>query len=259
MPVFIFLIPGAIALGLAKTGRLDLPSSDMAFPTLVQHLLPTGLRGLVAAGLFAALMSSLASVFNSCSTLFTVDIYKKLKPAAPEKELVGVGRVATIIVVILGIAWIPVMKNISGVLYEYLQSVQAYIAPPITAVFLLGIFSKRINAKGAMATLIAGLILAAFRLVLEINKDGLSGFWFWFADVSFLNFAVYMFLFCVALTIIVSLLTEKPAEEKIRGLTFGTLTAEDRLINKASYNVWDIVASLIILGMVVGIMIYFNG
>src|SRR5690606_32356365 len=129
---------------------------------------------------------------------------------APEKELVRVGRVATVIVVILGIAWIPVMKNISGVLYEYLQSVQAYIAPPITAIFLLGIFSKRINAKGAMATLIAGLFIGALRLVLEINKDGLSGFWFWFADVSFLNFAVYMFLFCIALTVVVSLLTEKP-------------------------------------------------
>jgi len=259
MPVFIFLIPGAIALGMAKTGRLDLPSSDMAFPTLVQHLLPTGLRGLVAAGLFAALMSSLASVFNSCSTLFTVDIYKKLRPEAPEKDLVRVGRVATTIVVILGVAWIPVMKNISGVLYEYLQSVQAYIAPPITAIFLLGIFFKRINGKGAMTTLIAGLVIAALRLVLEINKAHLGdGFWFWFADVSFLNFAVYMFLFCVVLTIVVSLLTDKPAEEKIKGLTFGTLSEEDKLLNKASYNAWDIVASAIVLGIVIGIMIYFS-
>ncbi len=259
MPVFIFLIPGAIALGMAKTGRLDLPSSDMAFPTLVQHLLPTGLRGLVAAGLFAALMSSLASVFNSCSTLFTVDIYKKLKPLAPEKELVSVGRVATVIVVILGIAWIPVMKNISGVLYEYLQSVQAYIAPPITAIFLLGIFSKRINSHGAMATLISGLVIAALRLVLEINKAHLGdGFWFLFADVSFLDFAVYMFLFCVILTVVVSLLTGKPSEEKIKGLTFGTLSEEDKRLNKASYNAWDIVASVLILGIVIGIMIYFS-
>ena len=168
------------------------------------------------------------------------------------------GRLATAIVVILGIAWIPLMANISGVLYEYLQSVQSYIAPPITAVFLLGIFSKRINSKGAMATLIGGLIIGALRLILELNKGSLSGFLYEFADMNFLTFAVYMFLFCVALTVIVSLLTEKPSEKQLEGLTFGTLTPEQKASNRNSYNIWDIVASVFIVAIVIGIMIYFS-
>ena len=259
LPVFIFLIPGVIALALSNKGLLELASSDKAFPALMQHVLPVGLRGLVAAGLLAALMSSLASVFNSCSTLFTVDIYAKLRPNTSQKNLVAVGRIATSIVVVLGIAWIPVMQNISGVLYEYLQSVQSYLAPPVTAVFMLGIFSKRINSKGALATLFGGLLLGALRLMLELNKDSLSGFWFTFADLNFLTFAVYLFLFCVALTIVVSLLTEKPSEQKLRGLTFGTLNPEQKAANRASFNFWDIAASALILGIVLYVMLSFRG
>ena len=170
LPVFLFLIPGVIALTLKMRGELEYDTPDQAFPVLMSNLLPSGLRGLVAAGLLAALMSSLASVFNSVSTLFTVDIYKKLKPNTPEKKLVKTGQIATVIVVIIGIIWIPIMANISGVLYEYLQKVQSYIAPPITAVFLLGIFHKRINAQGAYITLIVGFIVAAFRIVLELVR-----------------------------------------------------------------------------------------
>ena len=147
LPVFLFLVPGIIAVTLKMRGELEYDSPDQAFPVLMSNLLPSGLRGLVAAGLLAALMSSLASVFNSVSTLFTVDIYKKLRPNTPEKNLVKTGQIATIIIVIIGIAWIPIMANISGVLYEYLQKVQSYIAPPITAIFLLGIFYKRINEQ----------------------------------------------------------------------------------------------------------------
>lgn len=130
LPVFLFLVPGIIALALKMRGELEWESADQAFPVLMSNLLPSGLRGLVAAGLLAALMSSLASVFNSCSTLFTIDIYKKLKPETPEKKLVRTGQIATAIIVVIGMLWIPVMANISGVLYEYLQSVQSYIAPP---------------------------------------------------------------------------------------------------------------------------------
>lgn len=115
---------------------------------MVKTLLPVGLRGLVAGGLPAALMSSLAAVFNARSTLFTMDIYKKFRPAASERSLVKVGRIATGVVVIFGILWIPVMENISGELYHYLQSVQAYIAPPIAAVFFLGLFRKRLTQRG---------------------------------------------------------------------------------------------------------------
>mgnify|MGYP001498729271 CR=1 FL=1 len=173
MPIFLFLIPGVIALALKNMGELEWESPDQAFATLLMNKMPSGLRGLVAAGLLAALMSSLASVFNSCSTLFTVDVYKKLRPNEPEEKLLRIGRLATVVVVILGIAWIPIMQNISGVLYEYLQSVQSYIAPPITAVFLLGIFFRRINSKGAVATLIAGLFVAAMRLILELSRNHL--------------------------------------------------------------------------------------
>ncbi len=137
--MFLFLIPGVIAVALKNRGELSWDTPDQAFAALLMNKMPAGLRGLVAAGLLAALMSSLASVFNSCSTLFTVDIYKKLRPDAPERKLIKVGRIATVIVVALGILWIPIMQNISGVLYEYLQSVQSYIAPPIAAVFMLGI------------------------------------------------------------------------------------------------------------------------
>ncbi|MBP9874235.1 MAG: sodium:solute symporter [Haliscomenobacter sp.] len=261
LPVFLFLIPGVIALALKNKGQLSWDSPDQAFAALLMNKMPAGLKGLVVAGLMAALMSSLASVFNSCSTLFTVDIYKKLFPATPETKLLRVGRYATSTVVILGIAWIPIMQNISGVLYEYLQSVQAYIAPPIAAVFLLGIFFKRINSKGAMATLVAGLIIAAIRLILELNRDSLdpSGILFQFGDMNFLTFAAWFFLFCVLLTIVVSLLTPAPSLEQIQGLTFGTLSPEQKSANRLSYTVWDIVFSLIVLAIVVGVMLSFRG
>jgi SSS family solute:Na+ symporter len=206
-------------------------------------------------------MSSLASVFNSCSTLFTVDIYKKLKPEAPESKLVNIGRIATGIVVLLGIAWIPIMQNISSALYEYLQSVQAYIAPPIAAIFLLGIFSKRINSNGAMATLIGGLIVAVVRLSLEISKDSLTpgSLLHSFGTVNFLTFAAWFFLFCVIVCITVSLLTKAPDASRIEGLTFGTLSAEQKAANKASYSWVDIVLSLIVIGIVAFVMISFTG
>ncbi len=259
-PIFLFLIPGVIALALKMRGELEWDTPDQAFPALMSHILPAGLRGLVAAGLMAALMSSLASVFNSCSTLFTVDIYKKLRPDTPEKQLVRIGQVATSIVVVLGILWIPVMQNISGVLYEYLQSVQSYIAPPITAVFLLGIFSKRINARGAMATLISGLIIAAIRLTLELSKNSLpeGGFLYTIGDMNFLVFASWMFLFSVLIAVGVSFATPAQSEEQIKGLSFDTLSDEDKLLNKSSYNIWDVIASLVVLTVVVFIMISFN-
>lgn len=261
LPVFLFLIPGIIALTLKMRGELNWDSPDQAFPVLMSNLLPSGLRGLVAAGLLAALMSSLASVFNSCSTLFTVDIYKKLRPNAPEKKLVRTGQIATVIVVIIGIIWIPIMANISGVLYEYLQSVQSYIAPPITAVFLLGIFYKRINSQGAFATLIMGIVVATVRIVLELIKGNLdpNGFLFKLGDMNFLTFGAWFFLFCIVFIIAVSFATPAPSQEKVLNLTFGTITEEEKLNNKNSYNWVDISISVVIVAIVVAIMIFFNG
>jgi len=261
LPVFLFLIPGVIALTLKMRGELHWESADEAFPVLMSNLLPSGLRGLVAAGLLAALMSSLASVFNSCSTLFTVDVYKKLRPDTPEKKLVRTGQIATVFVVIIGIIWIPIMANISGVLYEYLQSVQSYIAPPITAVFLLGIFYKRINATGAFATLIMGILVAFFRIALELLKDNFDsdGILYYLGDMNFLTFGAWFFLFCLIFMIVVSLLTKSPDKEQIVNLTFGTITEEEKNKNKNSYNWIDITVSIFIVLIVIGIMVFFNG
>ena len=260
-PVFLFLIPGVIALTMKMRGDLQWDSPDQAFPVLMSNLLPSGLRGLVAAGLLAALMSSLASVFNSVSTLFTVDIYKKLRPNTPEKKLVRTGQIATVVVVIIGIIWIPIMANISGVLYEYLQKVQSYIAPPITAVFLLGIFHKRINAQGAYITLIVGFIAAAFRIVLELIKGSLdpSGIWFKIGDINFLTFGAWFFLFCIVLIIVVSLLTKAPTDEKVKNLTFNSISDEEKQNNKNSYGWIDIAISILIVIIVLGVMWFFNG
>ncbi|MEN8191416.1 MAG: sodium:solute symporter [Bacteroidota bacterium] len=260
LPFFIFIIPGIIAYALLQSGQLEYTSSDQAFPALVKTLLPSGLRGLVAGGLLAALMSSLAAVFNSSSTLFTIDIYKKLKPETPEKKLVFIGRVVTVILVILGIIWIPVMQIISGQLYHYLQSVQAYIAPPIAAVFLLGIFWKRINAKGAIIALVGGFLVGMFRLLMEVFKDELShgSFLYQFADVNFLYFAVYLFIFSIMLLVGVSFATASPDYNKISGLTYGTTVLSDKEKSRRSWNARDLVLTIIVLVIIAIIMIYFS-
>ena len=260
LPIFIFLIPGIIAFALRQKGMLEYDRSDEVFPTLVGYLLPVGLRGLVAGGLMAALMSSLASVFNSSSTLFTVDIFKKLYPQASEQKLVRTGRWATGVVVVLGMLWIPIMQKIGGgVLYQYLQSVQSYIAPPITAVFLLGILWKRMNARGAIVTLLFGLIVGVLRIVLELSKEDLSGFAAMFATVNFAHFAIFNFLACVAVCVVASLTGSPPPAEKIQGLTLSTLTDEQKKSNRDSFTFWDIVASVLLLVIVLSVLIYFTG
>ena len=257
-PFFIFFIPGVIAYALAKTGQLQLQAADQAFPTLVKALLPAGIRGLVVGGLLAALMSSLAAVFNSCSTLFTMDIYKKIRPKATEKRLVFVGRLATGVVVVSGILWIPFMKYISGELYHYLQSVQSYLAPPIFAVFFLGIFWKRINSKGALTALIGGFVLGMLRLIAELNKYSLSGWLHTFADVNFLYFCVYLTLVCIGMMVVVSMFTLPPSYEKIDGLTYATTAARDKQASRASWTTRDLILSHVILAIIAAVLIYFS-
>ena len=258
LPIFMFFIPGLIAYAMTKTGQLSYGSSDQVFPTLVRELLPSGIRGLVAGGLLAALMSSLSSVFNSCSTLFTMDIYKKLYPETDEKKLVFVGRIATGIVVLSGILWIPFIKVVSGAgLYTYLQSVQAYIAPPIASVFLLGLFWSRINANGALAALVGGFIAGMIRLGLEIKKSTLpvDGIWYQIADLNFLYFAIFSFLTCVVVLIAVSMLTPPPDLEKINGLTYDT---SKKNIAETDHPKSDKINSYIILAILALILIYFS-
>jgi len=271
-PVLLFIIPGMIAYALAKTGKLNPEllepgQSNQAFPLMVRELLPAGLRGLVVGGLLAALMSSLSSVFNSCSTLFTVDIYQKINPKASEQHLVTIGRMATGAMVVLGLAWIPFMKYVSGALYVYLQSVQAYIAPPIFAVFFLGVFIKRINGAGCMAGLVGGSIVGMARLVAEVSRKYMEGsalyhdgtFLYWFANVNFLYFCLILFAVSVVLIVTASLMTPRPPDEKLNGLTYATTARKDKEKSRASWNKWDVINTVIVLLLILTAYLYFRG
>jgi SSS family solute:Na+ symporter len=252
------VIPGVIAYALTQTGALTLDSPDHALPTLIGTLLPAGLKGIVVAGLLAALMSSLSSVFNSCSTLITWDIYKKLNPEASENRLVLVGRFATILLVVFGLLWIPMMKLISGQLYQYLQSVQAYISPPIAAIFLIGVLSKRVNSRGAIAALLTGFVLGVARLILELMKDSLNGFLYNYANFNFLHFAFLLFLVCTLVLIVVSYFTAAPLAQKIDGLTIHTVKDEIGMEDKR-WKKRDFIFSVLLVLLIGAVWIYFNG
>jgi len=259
-----------IAYALAQKNMLVLDSPDQAFPALVSQILPIGVRGMVVAGLLAALMSSLSSLFNSCSTLFTVDIYKKIAPNASERNMVTVGRLVTGVVVVLGLCWIPLMLYVADALYIYLQSVQAYLAPPMTAVFFLGVFWKRVNGKGAVATLSLGFALGLIKLGCQIyaglippeNMDALSGLQQMlvaYGSINFLLFCVYLFLFCCTTLVVVSLFSAAPSAVQIENLTFATNTAKGRQEVRDSWNYWDVVHTCVVLLIIVSVYLYFTG
>ncbi len=259
-PVFIFLIPGMIAYSLNAKGMINLTSSDAAFSILVKELLPLGFKGLVVGGILAALMSSLASLFNSSATLFTVDFYEKFRPNASEKELVKVGRIATVVVVVLGILWIPVMKGLGKVLYAYLQDVQSLLAPGIAAVFLLGIISRKTTPIAGLTGLIAGFVLGMFRLTLKIfaggiGQDGLI--YKVFVAPNWLHYEIALFFIVIAIIIVTSFFTPKPDQVAIKGLYFGSATAEQKALTRASWNNWDLVFSGMIIAVIIAFYIYF--
>jgi SSS family solute:Na+ symporter len=258
LPLFLFVVPGVIAPCLADQGRLVLDSPDQALPTLALALLPAGFRGLVVAGLLAALTSSLASVFNSCATLVTMDVYRKLRPAAAEKVLVRVGQLTTVALIALGIAWIPLMKLISAQIYQYLQSVQAYVAPPITAVFVFGLVWRRATSTGAMAALVTGFVAGLARLVLELNKASLApGLVRDVVSLNFLHFAVVLFVACSAVLVAVSLLTSPPSEDHLRGLTFGASGAAP-LEARSPHLALTASLSALLLATVAAVWLYFR-
>jgi len=266
-PVMIFLVPGLIGAALNAKGILEISIDtkgniigDQVFPTMVATLLPEGLRGLVVAGIIAALMSSLSSLFNSTATLFTLDIYKKIKPKVSEQKLVLIGRMATLVVVVFGLLWIPIMPMISkGGLYQYLQSVQGYLAPPITAVFLLGLFNSRINNKGATWGLSLGFFAGILKLIIQafFGKEKIANpeFLAYIGDINFLYFSGILFLFCVLLICFVSYQTELPDENQIDGLTYQTI---DKETIRESWDQKDIYATGVILGLVLAIYLYFS-
>lgn len=281
LPVFIFIIPGMIWLGLAKTGRVPefaamldengnaiAEQAQASFALLIQHVMPAGLRGLVVAGLLAALMSSLAGAFNASSTLFTIDFYKKLHPAASQQQLVWIGRLATTALVIIGLLWIPVIRGGRG-LYDYLQGVQGYLAPPIFVVFFFGVFMKRLNAKGCLAALVAGFALGLLRLIVDtpvtLKLPGFElgypeGSLFWIINNTYFQYySLFIFLISVIVMIAVSYLTEKPTEEQLKDLTFSTLSADHRRESRASWNKWDVINSTLVLLLILAAYLTFTG
>jgi SSS family solute:Na+ symporter len=281
LPVFIFIIPGMLALALARSGKVVgleslidaagnvVPAgAQAAFPLMVQAVMPVGLRGMVVAGLLAALMSSLAGAFNACSTLFTMDFYQQMRPKATQQQLVWIGRIATTVMVLIGLAWIPVIQGAKG-LYEYLQGVQGYLAPPIFAVFFFGVFFKRLNAKGCLSALVVGFLLGAFRLAIDTPVSlGVSGYEAGYAAGSFLwivnniyfqYYSLFIFVVSTAALFIVSYMTEVPSLARLTGLTYATVTAEHRAESRRSWNQWDVISSGVVLALILGAYVYFTG
>ena len=219
--------------------------AQAAFPMLVKHLLPAGVRGIVVAGLLSALMGSLAGVFNACSTLFTVDLYEKWKPKATQRQIVQTGRIATAVMVAIALAWIPVVKGASS-LYEYLQSIQGYLAPPIFVVFFFGVFFKRLNAKGCFWSMIVGFLVGVFRMLVDtpvtmklpgFETGYTEGSFLWIVNnINFQYFSILITIVSAVVIVVVSYMTSPPSETQIRSLTFGTSTAEDKRKTRAS---WD--------------------
>jgi SSS family solute:Na+ symporter len=274
LPLFIFILPGMIALALARSGRLPglvgadgavvAGAAQAAYPLLVTGLLPEGVRGLVVASLLAALMSSLAGVFNASSTLLTIDFYERLRPHATQHRLVWVGRIATTAMVAISLLWIPVIQGSRG-LYDYLQGVQGYLAPPIFAAFFLGVFVPRVNAAGCLAGLGVGFGLGVFRLAVDTPVTlGLWGEGVGYAPGSILwivnhvYFQYYsLLIFGVSALVMqaVSFGTAPPAAAKLAGLTRAPVSPEERAASRASWNRGAVLASgavLVAIGLVSG-------
>jgi SSS family solute:Na+ symporter len=263
-PVFIFLIPGMIAVALFKQkypGFEAIGTNPQgAFPILVSNLLPIGLRGLVLAGMLSALMSALASLFNSTATLFTVDFYKRLRPQSSEQHLVSVGRLATGVVVIIGMIWIPIMQSMSKQLYSYLQLVQSLLAPGIAAVFMAGIFSKRVTPKSGLVGLATGFALGMLRLIMQATHQSGGVDWGilqWFVDINWLYFSFLLFVFTCAVIFGVSQVTPKAPPEQLAGLTYTTISRETIAEERRSYGFWEVFHTCVVAGIVIGIYIYF--
>ncbi len=284
-PVYLFIIPGLICFALAKSGKVPelavmvspdgkpIPhETQAAFPMMVKYMLPAGLRGIVVAGLLSALMGSLAGVFNACSTLFTVDLYQKWKPKATQHQLVRMGRTATIVMVLIAMAWIPVVQGARG-LYNYLQSVQGYLAPPIFVVFFFGVFWKRLNARGCLWAMVVGFILGVFRMLVDtpvtlglekfpqsIQDLYAQGSFLWIINnINFQYFSVLITIVSAIVMVVVSYMTTQPDYDKIKNLSFGTVTHEHRTESAKSWDWRDVASSAFVLAVIIGGYLYFRG
>jgi len=279
LPVFIFIIPGMIAFAIAQQGidpeiakELIGPDGEViranaqkAFPLLVTQILPVGIRGIVVAGLLAALMSSLAGVFNASATLFTMDFYQRIKPDVSQEKLVWIGRIATVVMVIIGLVWIPVIQGGRG-LYDYLQGVQAYLAPPIFVVFFFGVFFRRLNAKGSLYAMITGFAMGIIRLAIDTPVKMIEGFAYeqgsllWIINnIFFQYYGLIIFAVSAAVMFIVSYMTEEPDYEKIDGLAFGLVSEKDKQETRDSWNATDVVTSSVVIVLILAAYLYFTG
>jgi SSS family solute:Na+ symporter len=275
LPVFVLVLPGMIALALYPQlfTKVDghVTNGDIAYPTLIVNLLPSGLVGLMIAALLAALMGAMSAVFNSASTMVTLDFYKRLRPEASEKQLVNMGRIATVLMVGLGILWVPFIHLLSSQLYIYLQSVQAYVSPPIAVCFIIGILWTRPNGAGAISSLLTGFVLGTVRFVFEVldkSEHYTSPLVRWLVDMNFLHYAIFMFVVCALVLIVVSLMTPAPDRRKLAGLTFATVddkiettpVAQVHSVAKETprEHQLNLIFTLALLALVVGLWIYFR-
>jgi SSS family solute:Na+ symporter len=245
LPVFVLVLPGLIAKALWPADV----TGDNAYPLLVTRLLPPGLSGLMIAALLAALMSSLSSVFNSCSTLITMDVYKKLRPAASEARLVFVGRLTTAAIVAVSVLWIPFIRNLNSEVYQYLQSVQAYVGAPITATFLTGVLWRGATPAAALTTLLAGGVIGATRFLLDILRNAVGmdlGMLNAVVDYSFLNFSIWVFCFCVLLMVGISRWTGARQAAEAGRLT---LTWKPQGMTYMAEVAWTVIVGGVIIGL----------
>jgi len=256
LPPFFLVLPGIAGMVLYPE-LIANNQSDMMYATMVDGLLGAGIKGLVVAALLSALMSSLSSTFNSSSTLVTMDFYHRWRPSATEKELVRAGQITTVVLVCVGVLWIPFINVMSSQLWIYLQSVQAYISPPITAVFLLGLLWKRTNATGALATLLTGFVLGAGRFIIEvavkakwIDSPALTSF----VSINFLHFSIAMFVVCVAVLVVVSLCTRPPSEKNLAIFTANAAHASE----PAQAEISTKMLTVLLGAIVVVLWIYFS-
>ena len=282
-PVFIFLVPGMIAFALTKTPGVGFSTNgDAAYTSLVAQILPHGLRGMVACGMIVALMASLGSKFNASATLFTMDFYREWHPNASGKTEVIVGRIATAVIVFIGICWVLVIKNLHMPLYLYLQNVQGYLSPAIAVLFGMGVFWKRATAPAALWAFVIGMVGGFARLaadlVMHADADAVSklkgdhyhgaisqaqfdtgiaairsthnGLLFDFWNIHWLYYCEGLFVVTALLMVIISLLTKAPDPKTIKFTWYGA-TPEEKAATKASWSTLDVVLSVIVVGCVV--------
>ncbi len=227
LPMFILVFPGVIAYAIFRD-QIG-ADADQALPFLIQNLVPTGLRGLITAGLLAALMSTIAAALNSCGTLVAVDIVARLRPGTTDAQQVRIGRWSALGVMILAIAWSTQGDKFSSI-FEAVQQIGAALAPPITAVFVLGVFWKRGTHQAALGTLMFGLVMGITGFLIDtplvgsgaarhpiladtrLLTDGLG--------ITFLRQACYECLICMAVFYLISMATPPPLKEKVEGLTW---------------------------------------